>query len=154
MQNLSCEKDFYLHENKKSFWYPLSAKFNPATIRLDYQPLFGKMSPHSSASGKIKDQTRETAEIEPRRRWTSRNSPRLWPRRWARGRPVSLAIRRCWVWGPLWWLTPFLSSRLFYPTQLPGYYFKKKIETFSIHFYTFCITTQIICFIPLSATTI
>ena len=27
--------------------------------RLDYQPLFGKMSPHS------KDRTRETAEIEP-----------------------------------------------------------------------------------------
>ena len=37
--------------------------------RLDYQPLFGKMSPHSSprksSSGRIKDQTRETAEIEP-----------------------------------------------------------------------------------------
>ena len=38
-------------------------------IRLDYQPLFGKMSPHSSpeslSSGRIKDRTRETAEIEP-----------------------------------------------------------------------------------------
>ena len=35
--------------------------------RLDYQPLFGKMSPHSSpvSSGRIKDRTRETAEIEP-----------------------------------------------------------------------------------------
>ena len=38
--------------------------------RLDYQPLFGKMSPHSSprkslSSGRIKDRTRET-EIEPR----------------------------------------------------------------------------------------
>ena len=31
---------------------------------LDYQPLFGKMSPHSS--GRIKDRTRETVEIEPR----------------------------------------------------------------------------------------
>jgi len=29
---------------------------------LDYQPLFGKMSPHW---GRIKDRTRETAEIEP-----------------------------------------------------------------------------------------
>ena len=34
--------------------------------RLDYQPLFGKMSPHSSpSSGRIKDRTRETVEIEP-----------------------------------------------------------------------------------------
>ena len=33
------------------------------TFRLDYQPLFGKMSPHSSP----KDRTRETAEIEPRK---------------------------------------------------------------------------------------
>ena len=38
--------------------------------RLDYQPLFGKISPHSSPeralfSGRIKDRTRETAEIEP-----------------------------------------------------------------------------------------
>ena len=34
--------------------------------RLDYQPLFGKMSPHSSpSSGRIKDRTWETAEIEP-----------------------------------------------------------------------------------------
>ena len=45
--------------------------------RLDYQPLFGKMSPHSSprrsgwthvisrvSSGRIKDQTRETVEIK------------------------------------------------------------------------------------------
>ena len=30
--------------------------------RLDYQPLFGKMSLHP---GRIKDRTRETAEIEP-----------------------------------------------------------------------------------------
>ena len=40
-------------------------------LRLDYQPLFGKMSPHSSPeslfSGRIKDRTRETAEIEPNR---------------------------------------------------------------------------------------
>ena len=35
--------------------------------RLDYQPLFGKMSPHSS-SGRIKDRTQETAEIEPTKR--------------------------------------------------------------------------------------
>ena len=38
-------------------------------FRLDYQPLFGKMSPHSSpeclSSGRIKDRTRETVEIEP-----------------------------------------------------------------------------------------
>ena len=34
-------------------------------FRLDYQPLFGKMSPHSS-SGSIKDRTRETAEMEPK----------------------------------------------------------------------------------------
>ena len=39
--------------------------------RLDYQPLFGEMSPYSSperalSSGRIKDRTRETAEIEPR----------------------------------------------------------------------------------------
>ena len=37
-------------------------------MRLDYQPLFGKMSPHSSSrlsSGRIKDRTQETAEIEP-----------------------------------------------------------------------------------------
>ena len=35
--------------------------------RLDYQPLFGKMSQHSSPEreGRIKDRTRETAEIEP-----------------------------------------------------------------------------------------
>ena len=37
--------------------------------RLDYQALFGKMSPHSSSeslsSGRIKERTRETAEIEP-----------------------------------------------------------------------------------------
>ena len=33
--------------------------------RLDYQPLFGKMSPHSSLQERIKDRTRETAEIEP-----------------------------------------------------------------------------------------
>ena len=33
--------------------------------RLDYQPLFGKMSPHSSPM-RVKDQTRETTEIEPR----------------------------------------------------------------------------------------
>ena len=37
--------------------------------RLDYQPLFGKMSPHSSprslSSGRIRDRTRETVEIEP-----------------------------------------------------------------------------------------
>ena len=40
----------------------------PANSRLDYQPLFGKMSPHSSPfSGRIKDRTRETAEIEPKR---------------------------------------------------------------------------------------
>ena len=32
MQNLSCEKDFYLHENKKLFWYPSSVKFKPATM--------------------------------------------------------------------------------------------------------------------------
>ena len=36
--------------------------------RLDYQPLFGKMTPHSPP-GKdqrlVKDRTRETAEIEP-----------------------------------------------------------------------------------------
>ena len=32
VKNLSCEKDFYLHENKKSFWYPSSTKFNPATM--------------------------------------------------------------------------------------------------------------------------
>ena len=31
------------------------------TGRLDYQPLFGKMSPH------FKDRTRETVEIEPKR---------------------------------------------------------------------------------------
>ena len=31
-------------------------------LRLDYQPLFVKMSPHP---GRIKDRTRETAEIEP-----------------------------------------------------------------------------------------
>ena len=40
-----------------------------ADPRLDYQPLFGKMSPHSSPerfSGRIKDRTRETAEIEPK----------------------------------------------------------------------------------------
>ena len=40
--------------------------------KLDYQPLFGKMSPQSSSSGRIKDRTRETAEIEPRKipdRW-------------------------------------------------------------------------------------
>ena len=45
-----------------------------------YQPLFGKMSPHSS----IKDRTRETAEIELNynsvryfntRQWTPANSP-------------------------------------------------------------------------------
>ena len=41
--------------------------------RLDYQPLFGKMSPHSSPRRRIKifgedqDRTRETAEIEPRK---------------------------------------------------------------------------------------
>ena len=34
--------------------------------RLDYQPLFGKMSPHSSP--RIKDRTRETAEIEPKKK--------------------------------------------------------------------------------------
>ena len=39
--------------------------------RLDYQPLFGKMNPHSSSrkslsSGRIKDRTRETVKIEPR----------------------------------------------------------------------------------------
>ena len=38
-------------------------------IRLDHQPLFGKISTHSSpeslSSGRIKDRTRETAEIEP-----------------------------------------------------------------------------------------
>ena len=32
--------------------------------RLDYQPLFGKMSPHSSP-GEDQDRTRETAKIEP-----------------------------------------------------------------------------------------
>ena len=40
-----------------------------ADPRLDYQPLFGKMSPHSSPerfSRRIKDRTRETAEIESR----------------------------------------------------------------------------------------
>ena len=36
-------------------------------LRLDYQPLFGKMSPHSSPRrrGEDQDRTRETAEIEP-----------------------------------------------------------------------------------------
>ena len=36
-------------------------------FRLDYQPLFGKMSPHSSplSFGEDQDRTRETAEIEP-----------------------------------------------------------------------------------------
>ena len=34
--------------------------------RLDYQPLVGKMSPHSSSSGMIKDRTGEMAEIEPK----------------------------------------------------------------------------------------
>ena len=35
------------------------------TNRLDYQPLFGKMSPALIPRGRIKDRTRETAEIEP-----------------------------------------------------------------------------------------
>ena len=47
----------------------MSLQWSPLWIRLDYQPLFGKMSPHSSpeslSSGRIKDRTRETAEIEP-----------------------------------------------------------------------------------------
>ena len=34
--------------------------------RLDYQPLYGKMSPHSSPLREDEDQTRETAEIEPK----------------------------------------------------------------------------------------
>ena len=42
-------------------------KLIPISRRLDYQPLFGKMSPHSSPERRrIKDWTRETAEIEPR----------------------------------------------------------------------------------------
>ena len=38
------------------------------STRLDYQPLFRKMIPHSSPGdecGRIKDRTQETAEIEP-----------------------------------------------------------------------------------------
>ena len=38
------------------------------STRLDYQPLFGKMIPHSSPGDEcwgIKDRTQETAEIEP-----------------------------------------------------------------------------------------
>ena len=47
----------------------IEESLNRVLARLDYQPLFGKMSPHSSperASGRIKDRTRETAEIESR----------------------------------------------------------------------------------------
>ena len=38
---------------------------NVSRARLDYQPLFGKMSPQSSPLGEDQDRTRETAEIEP-----------------------------------------------------------------------------------------
>ena len=34
--------------------------------RLDYQPLLGKMSPHSSPRREDQDRTRETTEIEPK----------------------------------------------------------------------------------------
>ena len=47
----------------------LSICQNWPASRLDYQPLFGKMSPHSFPRKRmrIKDRTRETAEIEPNR---------------------------------------------------------------------------------------
>ena len=58
----------------------IDIQHQPLDSRLDYQPLFGKMSPHSS----IKDRTRETAEMEfnynsvryfNTRQWTPANSP-------------------------------------------------------------------------------
>ena len=46
--------------------------------RLDYQPLLGKMRPHSSPlhlfSGRMEDRARQTAEIEPRSRRNWLNS--------------------------------------------------------------------------------
>ena len=83
VQNLSCEKDFYL-------------------IDILHRPNLT------------------------RQRWTSRNSRRLWPRRWARGRLVNLATRRCWVWGPLWWLTPFSFFALILPDSTSRLFFLKK----------------------------
>ena len=63
------------HQPIKISWFELKKDtVVPVTTRLDYQPLFGKMSPHSSPeralfSGRIKDRTRETAEIEPSYNW-------------------------------------------------------------------------------------
>ena len=53
------------------FRYLINVIDDSSLVRLDYQPLFGKMSSHSSlltsglSSGRIKDRTLETAEIEP-----------------------------------------------------------------------------------------
>ena len=51
----------------EQLWSPTLHTFLSNDTGLDYQPLFGKMSPHSSplSSGRIKDQTRETGEILP-----------------------------------------------------------------------------------------
>ena len=65
-------------DNQKNGRTSISNRPEPteATNRLDYQPLFGKMSPHSSppegGGGEDQDRTRETAEIEPRQRTPSK----------------------------------------------------------------------------------
>ena len=63
--------------------------------------------------------------------------------------PEVLGLRTALVVNSVFFLRVYFT-RLNFPAILS----KKKAQTFSIHFYTFCITTQIISFILLSATTI
>ena len=64
-----CLRISYNRLSRLPYLGALSICQNWPASRLDYQPLFGKMSPHSFPRKKmrIKDRTRETAEIEPNR---------------------------------------------------------------------------------------
>ena len=64
-----CLRISYNRLSRLPYLGALSICQNWPASRLDYQPLFGKMSPHSFPRKRmrIKDRTRETAEIEPNR---------------------------------------------------------------------------------------